>query len=246
MTLAPVDGTAEMEASLLDIRAAIQDLAERFRAEGASLSIPRLVSIVAAVEDVSKAVDSFQVAGAYAVEAADIATWGEVSTQSGTLPDASGMEAWADPATAIRQQVGNPPTGTKAGDRKRRKTEFANNAEYLRARLKIGIVEARRRIRVGKAVAVPVRFDGEPGTPARPVLAEAMDAGEVSGHAAALVVDSLSRASHAAGRGTLEAMESSLVQQAKETDSDTVGMVAKTWETAVDQDGRSRTKRGRA
>ncbi|EMY34126.1 HNH endonuclease [Arthrobacter crystallopoietes BAB-32] len=226
-----------MEASLLDIRVALQDLAARFRAEGASLSIPNLVAVVAAVEDVSKVVDSFQVAGAYAVDATDVATWGEASTNGGSVPGTSGTEVWSDPARAIRQEDVNDRAGRGAGDRKRRKTEFANNAEYLRARLRIGIVEARRRIRVGKAVAVPVRLDGEPGTPARPALAEAVAAGAVRGAAAALVADSIARASHAAGSDTLEAMESCLVQQATETDADTLAMVAKTWETAVDQDG---------
>ncbi len=86
-------------------------------------------------------------------------------------------------------------------------------------------------------MTAPVRFDGEPGTPALPVLAEAMAAGDISGNAAVLVTDSIARARHAADPGTLEAMEASLVAQAAESDTDTLAMVAKTWETAVDQDG---------
>ena len=87
-----------------------------------------------------------------------------------------------------------------------------------------------------------MRFDGEPGTPALPVLAEAMAAGDISGNAAALVTDSIARARHAADPGTLEAMEASLVAQAAESDADTLAMVAKTWETAVDQDGAEPTE----
>ncbi|MFT4468949.1 DUF222 domain-containing protein [Arthrobacter sulfonylureivorans] len=180
----------------------------------------------------------------------------DAGRQSG---DRAGAAGWADPAAAISAGSGNSagggpgdgpggldpagpdiaaPGGAGPKQRRRRKTEFRNNAEYLRSRLGISIIEARRRLRVGKAVTAPVRFDGEPGTPALPVLAEAMAAGEISGHAAALVTDSLGRAGHAApDPGTLGAMEASLVRQAAETDTDTLAMVAKTWETAVDQDG---------
>ncbi|UNK46017.1 HNH endonuclease signature motif containing protein [Arthrobacter sulfonylureivorans] len=240
-----------MEDSLAEVRALLQDIAHCFTAESGSLSTRELANTVAAVEDVSKTVEFLQAAGAHAVERADIAANGETSASTGALagsPDASGAAGWANPAAAIAA------SGTEAGDpggvdaavpdgagpqhrQRRRKTEFRNNAEYLRSRLGISIVEARRRLRVGRVITAPVRFDGEPGAPALPALAEAMAAGELSGNAAVLVTDSIARARHAADPGTLEAMESSLVRQAAEGDADTLAMVAKTWETAVDQDG---------
>ncbi|TJY71494.1 DUF222 domain-containing protein [Arthrobacter sp. CAU 1506] len=254
MALAPLHRTGEMEESLSAVRALLQDIAARFTSGSGALSTRELANTVAAVEDVSKVVEFLQAVGAHAVESADIAANGETaatttSTLAGT-PDA-GEAGWADPAAAISagdasdHPVGLEPAGPDiagpggAGTKqRRRKTEFRNNAEYLRSRLGISIIEARRRLRVGKAVTAPVRFDGEPGTPALPVLAEAMAAGEISGGAAALVTDSIGRARHAApDPGTLEAMEASLVRQAAETDADTLAMVAKTWETAVDQDG---------
>ncbi|MFT4469444.1 DUF222 domain-containing protein [Arthrobacter sulfonylureivorans] len=265
MALAPLDRTGELEESLAGVRALLQDIAACFTAESGSLSTRELANTVAAVEDVSKVVEFLQAVGAHAVERADIAANGETAANTGTLADspdaagtavAAGAAGWADPAAAISAGSGNsagggdgpgaldpagPDNAAPGGagqTQRRRKTEFRNNAEYLRSRLGISIIEARRRMRVGKAVTAPVRFDGEPGTPALPVLAEAMAAGEISGHAAALVTDSLGRAGHAApDPGTLGAMEASLVRQAAETDTDTLAMVAKTWETAVDQDG---------
>jgi hypothetical protein len=237
MALIPLDATEEMETSILGIRERLLELAARFQAEAAALPPLDLAAVVAAFEDVSKVLDFFQAVGAHAVEQADLAaSVGNPAHRASTAAD-SGMAAWADPAAAIGMQDPSGSSELAARNRKRRKTEFANNAEYLRSRLGIGIVEARRRIRVGKAIAAPVRLDGEVGTPALPSLAEAMAAGEVSGQAAALVTDSLARVACVADNETLEAMEASLVQQAAESDADTLGMVAKTWETAVDQNG---------
>ncbi|MGF9661535.1 DUF222 domain-containing protein [Arthrobacter crystallopoietes] len=237
MALIPLDATEEMEASILGIRERLLELAARFQAEAAALPPLDLAAVVAAFEDVSKVVEFFQAVGAHAVEQADLAaTVGNSAPSQSTAAD-FGTAAWADPAAAIGMQDPLGSSELAVRNRKRRKTEFANNAEYLRSRLGIGIVEARRRIRVGKAIAMPVRLDGEVGAPALPSLAQAMAAGEVSGHAAALVTDSLARVACVADNETLEAMEASLLQQAAETDADTLGMVAKTWETAVDQNG---------
>lgn len=238
MALNSLDATEEMETSIFGIRERLLELAERFQAEAAALPPRDLAAVVAAIEDVSKVVDFFQVVGAQAVEQADLAaSLGQSTAPRPPMGADSGIAAWADPATAIGMQGPSGLSELAAGGRKRRKTEFANNAEYLRSRLGIGIVEARRRIRVGKAITAPVRLDGQAGAPDLPALAEAMAAGEVSGYAAALVTDSLARAACVADDGTLEAMEASLVQQAVETSADTLGMVAKTWETAVDQNG---------
>lgn len=236
MVQAPLDGTEEMEASLADIHVRLQDVAKRFSTVAPFLSNRELMATLAAVEDIAAVLAFMQASGAYAVEQADVAAFGgqgSSAVQAG-LPNAM---TWADPAASFRSGPGAEPTGGASGSRKRRKTEFANNAEFLRARLAIGIVEARRRIRIGKAIAAPVRLDGETGRPLLPALAEAMASGDISGPAAAIVTDSIARASYVAGRDTLEAMESALVRQAAESDADTLAMVAKTWETAVDQDG---------
>ncbi|MGW6172711.1 DUF222 domain-containing protein [Arthrobacter sp. NPDC055138] len=250
MALAVMDPTEETDTSLAEVRAVLQDIADRFVAEAPMLSNRDLANRVAAVEDVSKTLEYLQAAGAHAVECADLAADGESTAHAAAFADdcAPGSAGeWANPAAAITAGGGEPsgsPAGAGGSDvpgpekpQRRRKTEFRNNAEYLRSRLGIGIVEARRRLRVGKAVSARVTLGGEAGAPDLPVLAEAMARGDVSGQAAAVIADSLGRASHAADRGTLEAMEASLVTQAIESDADTLGMVAKTWETAVDQDG---------
>jgi hypothetical protein len=237
MALAPLDGIEEMEASILDLRGRLMELAVRVQGEAAVLPPAELSAVVGAIEEVSRAADFLQVAGAHAVQEADLASSVGASARREPVADETGTARWADPAVAIGTEDASEPVEGGIKNRKRRKTEFANNAEYLRARLGIGIVEARRRIRVGRAIAAPVRFDGEPGMPALPVLAQAMVSGEVSGQAAALVTDALARAAYAADGETLEAMESALVRQAVESDADTLGMVAKAWESAVDQNG---------
>ncbi|HXF02041.1 MAG TPA: DUF222 domain-containing protein [Arthrobacter sp.] len=250
MALAAMDRVEEIDTSLAEVRAMLQDIADRFAAEAPSLSTRDLANRVAAVEDISKTLEYLQAAGAHAVERADLAANGESAAHTaayaeGCAPGSAGE--WANPAAAITSGGGEPSEsggGTRNSDaagsekrQRRRKTEFRNNAEYLRSRLGISILEARRRLRVGKAVSAPVRLDGEAGTPDLPELADAMAQGDISGEAAALVTDSIARARHAADPGTLEAMEAALVAQAVESDADTLAMVAKTWETAVDQDG---------
>ena len=245
-----MDRVEETDTSLAEVRAMLQDIADRFAAEAPSLSTRDLANRVAAVEDISKTLEYLQAAGAHAVERADLAANGEFAGHTaayteGCAPGSAGE--WANPAAAITSGGGEPSEsagGTRNSDaagsekrQRRRKTEFRNNAEYLRSRLGISILEARRRLRVGKAVSAPVRLDGGAGTPDLPALADAMAAGDISGEAAALVTDSIGRARHAADPGTLEAMEAALVAQAVESDADTLAMVAKTWETAVDQDG---------
>ncbi|UNK46809.1 HNH endonuclease signature motif containing protein [Arthrobacter sulfonylureivorans] len=251
MALAPLDRTGEMEDPLSEVRALMQDVAVWFAAESGSLSTRELANTLAAVEDVSKTVEFLQAVGAHAVERADIAANGETAGEPSALadtPDSPGTAGWANPAAAIAASgndagerggivAARPDSAGSKQRQRRRKTEFRNNAEYLRSRLGIGIVEARRRLRVGRVITAPVRLDGERSAPALPALAEAMAAGVISGNAAVLVTDSIGRARHAANPGTLEAMESSLVRQAAEGDDDTLAMVAKTWETAVDQDG---------
>jgi hypothetical protein len=249
MALAAMVRTEETETSLAEVRAVLQDIGARFVAEAPALSTRDLANRVAAVEDVSKTVEYLQAAGAHAVERADLAANGESAAHAAAFADDFGPVSageWANPAASITAggdltEGDDGPGSSDAAEpekrQRRRKTEFRNNAEYLRSRLGISIVEARRRLRVGKAVSAPVRLDGGAGTPDLPVLADAMAHGDVSGQAAALITDSIGRARHAADPGTLEAMEASLVAQAIETDTDTLVMVVKTWETAVDQDG---------
>ncbi|WP_264794919.1 hypothetical protein, partial [Arthrobacter mangrovi] len=73
MALTSLDATEEMETSIFGIRERLLELAERFQAEAAALPHRDLAAVVAAIEDVSKVVDFFQVVGAHAVEQADLA-----------------------------------------------------------------------------------------------------------------------------------------------------------------------------
>ncbi|MHA7294608.1 DUF222 domain-containing protein [Arthrobacter sp. HLT1-21] len=174
-----------------------------------------LANTVAAVEELSRAVEYLQILGAHAVDQQNIAATGE-----------SGQTIrWSMPGVE-----GGSPRG-----------EFRDTADYLRARLLIGRSEARRRLRLAATVVPPRFLNGSSGTPRLQHLSTAMAAGEVGGRAAALISDSVERVRPAAttpqARGMLVAMEQALTSQAAESDTDVLAVVARHWEAAIDQDG---------
>ncbi|MGM0929019.1 MAG: DUF222 domain-containing protein [Actinomycetota bacterium] len=263
MAIAALEQDPGILASLDRVRVDLASRASGFVAGMDHMSTRELAATVAAVEDISKIVEFFQLAGAWAVERADVARVGErdglfggpatagdgaeSSPDGGAVPAAgadTGESGWVDPAEAL--SAGTDPDGSdrqgaaegEDGGTARRGTEFRTNAEYLRARLGIGVGEAKRRIRVGQAALAGRLPSGEPGSVRLPVLGKALAEGRIAGRAASLITDAVARVRPTAGMDTASEMEAALVLQAVEADQDVLGKVAKMWESAADADGK--------
>ncbi|WP_262105965.1 HNH endonuclease signature motif containing protein [Arthrobacter sp. Marseille-P9274] len=140
-------------------------------------------------------------------------------------------------AHAIDQQdianaLGRDPANPKS------KTEFRDTADYLRARLRISRTEARRRIRVGAGTMPHTLISGGEAPPKYEHLAAGLTASEIGGTAATLIHDTLERIRPVADPDHLAAMEEQLTRQAAEADLDTLRIIARSWEAAIDPDGR--------
>ncbi|MFP5314864.1 MAG: DUF222 domain-containing protein, partial [Actinomycetes bacterium] len=110
-------------------------------------------------------------------------------------------------------------------------------AEYLRAKLGVSRSEANRRLRLGQDVLPAVPGPGAPVQAPLPVLAAATRAGALSTRAAMVIRDAVHRVRTVATGRQMEAMEEHLVRQAVESDEDVLRVLARRWESVIDQDG---------
>ncbi|MGF9664138.1 DUF222 domain-containing protein [Arthrobacter crystallopoietes] len=133
-----------------------------------------------------------------------------------------------DIANSLGRDPGNPES----------KSEFRDAADYLRARLRISRSEARRRIRVGAGTMPQTLISGGEAPPKYEHLAAGLAESEIGGTAATLIHDTLERIRPVASPDDLAAMEEQLTRQAAESDVDTLRIIARSWEAAVDPDGR--------
>ena len=212
MAIAPYEPTQEAAAFLNEVRSALQDFAGHFRDEALLVSTRELAATVTAVEELSKMVEQLQLIGAHVLDRQDIAAVGETDCRL----------TWA---------------GQAPGDGARR-TEFRNTAGFLRKRLKIGLGEARRRLRLGADTLPATHLTGAPAPPRLPALGAALAASGISGRAAALIRNAVERVRHTAAPAALQAMEVMLTRQAAEADLDILREVIKAWEAGLDPDGR--------
>ncbi|HEX4442842.1 MAG TPA: DUF222 domain-containing protein [Galbitalea sp.] len=99
--------------------------------------------------------------------------------------------------------------------------------------------EAARRIRVGEAIRARESFLGETLPPIRPIVAEAMRAGELGVDAASNIIGHLGRAASGseASPDNVDAAETALVALATVHEADDVAAVARAWRDALDPDG---------
>ncbi|MFF2031380.1 DUF222 domain-containing protein [Arthrobacter sp. NPDC058192] len=114
---------------------------------------------------------------------------------------------------------------------------YRNSAEFLRARLRIGASEAKRRIALGAVVLPRAGIAGRSLPPARQELAAAVAEGAIASHTATLIAMSLNRAGHVAPPEAVDGMEHALTMTAVENDPDFLARVTRRWIDALDQDG---------
>ncbi|WP_242633291.1 HNH endonuclease signature motif containing protein [Arthrobacter sp. S39] len=221
------------------------------------------------VEDLSRTVEYLQILGAGAVDrtrtraitdaAACVRTGGRTwitgwdnSTETLTETDPSWPHGTADPATA--GDAGFTAPAIQSGARASSVYSAApvpaspaddgcrNTAEFLRARLRISVSEAHRRISLAAAVLPRPGITGFTQQPERPELATALAAGTVASRAATIITLALDRVRHHATEDTTTRMEHVLTRTATENDTDFLTRIARRWTEAIDQDGAEPTE----
>ncbi|EMY33849.1 HNH endonuclease [Arthrobacter crystallopoietes BAB-32] len=133
-----------------------------------------------------------------------------------------------DLATVLGKDPDNPDS----------KSEFRDTADYLRTRLRISRSEANRRIRLGASTIPQALISGGEAPPKYEHLAAGLAESEIDGKAATLILDTLDRVRPVASPDDFAAMEQQLTRQAAESDLDTLRIITKNWEAAIDSDGR--------
>ncbi|MEV7133553.1 DUF222 domain-containing protein [Arthrobacter sp. NPDC093128] len=216
--------------------------------DAALLSFREAADFADDVEEISRATEYLQIVAAGAVErtrreaavaarsaavGSGSAGWGSAGSGAagGTAGWVTGWGAETSAADHHLLPAPNPTNSDPADDGCR------NAAEFLRARLRIGIAEARRRLALASAVLPRAGFMGHIEAPERPVLAAAVAAGTVASRSATIITLALEKVRHHAPEETVARMEHQLTRQAVESDADLLSRVARRWIEGIDQDG---------
>ncbi|SDL47553.1 protein of unknown function [Arthrobacter sp. ov407] len=114
---------------------------------------------------------------------------------------------------------------------------YRNTVEFLRARLRIGAAEARRRLSLAEAVLPRQGLAGRTLPPVHRELGAAVAAGEVASRAATVIAVALARVRPLCADEAAARMEHALTRTAAENDADFLVRVTRSWADALDQDG---------
>ncbi|WP_344364428.1 DUF222 domain-containing protein, partial [Arthrobacter humicola] len=105
---------------------------------------------------------------------------------------------------------------------------YRSTAEFLRARLRIGAPEAKRRLSLAGGLLPRQGLAGQPVPAVHAELGAAVASGEVASRAATIITAALEKVRHACDAGA---------RTAAENDADFLARVARGWADALDQDG---------
>ncbi|AFR30991.1 HNH endonuclease signature motif containing protein [Arthrobacter sp. Rue61a] len=206
------------------------------------------------VEEISRSVEYLQVVAAQAVErtrteaqhappgssaAPEWRTgWTEPAGPS-TVPatSASADTVPAGAATHTSTAVAGAGNATATASANPLDDGYRNAAEFLRARLRIGIGEARRRLALAAEVLPQAGMTGQDVPARREILADAIGSALVPSRSATIISTALDKVRHLAEPGTITDMEHALTTTAIESDPDFVAKMARRWTDLIDQDG---------
>ncbi|MGY2743525.1 DUF222 domain-containing protein [Arthrobacter sp. UYCu723] len=114
---------------------------------------------------------------------------------------------------------------------------YKNTEEFLRARLRIGASEARRRLCLARGLLPRQGLTGLPQPPVHAELGAAVAAGEIASRSASIITAAQDRVRHLCDAEAAGRMEHALTRTAAEHDPDFLVRVARGWTEALDQDG---------
>ncbi|MDQ0029648.1 HNH endonuclease signature motif containing protein [Arthrobacter bambusae] len=180
------------------------------------------------VEEFSRTVEFLQIVAAGAVERTR--SEAQAARQSPSTPGwrTGWAESTADAATTASGLAAAPDVADDG---------YRNAAEFLRATLRIGIGEARRRLALAAGTLPQTGIAGQEVPARHGVLAEALASAGVPSRSATVINVALDQVRHIADGETALKMEQSLTHTAVQSDPDFVSRMAKRWVDAIDQDG---------
>ncbi|BCW50563.1 hypothetical protein StoSoilB13_29050 (plasmid) [Arthrobacter sp. StoSoilB13] len=114
---------------------------------------------------------------------------------------------------------------------------YRNAAEFLRARLRIGISEARRRLALASQVLPGTGIAGQHIPARREILAQALESTQIPTRSASIITAALDKVRLLTDEETLTRMEHALTRTAAGSDPDFVLKMTKRWNDLIDQDG---------
>ncbi|UKA63729.1 DUF222 domain-containing protein [Arthrobacter sp. FW306-04-A] len=238
-------GSMPSPAKDLDLAVAAMDaLRSKAVADARVFAFPDAADFAGKVEEISRTVEFLQIVAAEAVER----TRREAQAVRQSSPTPGWRTGWteptasgSDPATASGPEVPDVPVPASAasltGAADAVDDGYRNAAEFLRARLRISIGEARRRLALASAVLPQAGIAGQDVPARHGVLAAALSSACVPSRSATVISLALDQVRHLADQETILQMEQSLTSTAVQSDPDFVSRMAKRWVDAIDQDG---------
>ncbi|MBU8868061.1 HNH endonuclease signature motif containing protein, partial [Paenarthrobacter aromaticivorans] len=151
---------------------------------------------------------------------------------------ATGFDAVAGSATAAAGSASAGFGGVAAADAAAVADDgYRDAAQFLRARLRIGISEARRRLALASEVLPRTGIAGQHIPARREILAQALESTQIPTRSASIISAALDKARLLTDEETLTQMEHALTRTAAGSDPDFVLKMTKRWNDLIDQDG---------
>jgi hypothetical protein len=113
----------------------------------------------------------------------------------------------------------------------------SKGSQLIEQLTRVAPAEASRRVHLGRAMRPSTALDGTPLPAEHEVVAVAMMAGQIGVDAAAVIVRCLDQARETATDDAILVAETALVDSARTVSADEVGVQARAWREALDQDG---------
>ncbi|MDR6637749.1 DUF222 domain-containing protein [Paenarthrobacter nitroguajacolicus] len=237
-TASPGEGTSDgpdtiarlgcLSEALEDSATALEELRASAMTESGLLGLVEAADFAGRVEELSRSLEYLQVVAAQAVER--------------TRNEARGAQSPADPGrrTGWTDTPGNTPDRAvtrQAGDAALLDDGYRNAAQFLRARLRISISEARRRLALAAEVLPQPGIAGQPLPARREMLADAIGSAQIPSRSATIISTALDKVRHLTDPETVTRMEHALTRTATESDPDFLTKTAQRWTDRIDQDG---------
>ncbi|MGA8790248.1 MAG: HNH endonuclease, partial [Paenarthrobacter sp.] len=184
-------GAPVLTAALLESAAAVDSMRSSAFSEARLFGFVEAADFAGKVEEIARSVEYLQVVAAQAVERSrtEALTAGPVS--SAAAPE--WRTGWTEPATGATA----PGAASVLDD------GYRNAAEFLRARLRIGIGEAKRRLALAPDVLPQVGIAGQEIPARREILAQAVGSALVPSRSASVISTALDKVRNLTDEDTL-------------------------------------------
>ncbi|MCD4853430.1 HNH endonuclease, partial [Arthrobacter sp. AK01] len=243
--------------SLAQADEALRSLRESASDEASVFGFVEAADFAGKVEEISRSVEYLQIVAAHAVERTRLEAqnsrpgssaaapewrtgWTETPEEPTSGTGATVPEATVPDATVPAGEARS--TNALSMNRSRSKASvlddgYRNAAEFLRARLRIGIGEARRRLALAAEVLPQKSMTGQEIPARRGMLAEALGSALVPSRSATIISTALDKVRNLTDEDTITRMEHALTTTATESDPDFVTTMTKRWADRIDHDG---------